>query len=175
MAELVELISPDPRSWQQSIVLFQSAGWLCCHVASLQTCVPAIHLFYFRLWLSETQRPHLYRQITLESQHQHIASYSHLHWWKLCQVSLHGAECYLNAKHGDWGAISSATWEPLWTLTFIVNQDNVLLMHRFDIMCHNQIALFSFVYKPQSCLQRSLQRKKVSQQEGFHISLVSHV
>lgn len=80
MAELVELISTDPRSWQQSTVQFQSAGWLCSHVASLQTCFPAIHLFYFPLWLSETQRPHLYKQITLEPQHQHIASHSHLHW-----------------------------------------------------------------------------------------------
>lgn len=50
--------------------------------------------------------------------------------------------------------------EPLWTHTFILDQDNILLMHRLDIMRQNQPALFSFVYKSQSCLWGSASEKK---------------
>lgn len=54
----------------------------------------------------------------------------------------------------------------LWTPPFIVNQENVLLMRRFDIMCHNQTALFS-LFINYSLAFREVFRNKVSQQEGF--------
>lgn len=90
--------------------------------------------------------------------------HSHLHLGKLCWVSDHGAECYINAKQGYWGQPILQPGEPQWLHTFILDQDSILLLlvRCFNIMCQKPWAIFSFVHKLWS-LGEAFQRKNISE------------
>lgn len=140
-------------------ILVSGVVILSC-LSSLQTFSPANPSFYFPPQLPEGDTETTVQTNKFGTPASPCCHYNHLHSRRLCWVSHHPAECHLDAKHGDWETINSASWRASVGSCIHFRPRECSLVHCFNIMCQNLPAIFSFVYKSQSCPWEAPQRQK---------------